>query len=70
VDDSPEKHQRSYGNLIRVSAYTGAATDSELPVLLQYLDRLRAMDIVRAVEKRHWAVSVAGRGEVNEDQCA
>lgn len=70
VDDSAEKHRRSYGNLIRVSAYMGADADAELPMLLPYLDRLRTVENVRAVEKRDWRSGAGNKGETHEDQCA
>lgn len=54
VDDSPEKWSRSYGNLVRVHPYRGETTDQELPLLARYLDRLRDVENVRAVEKRYW----------------
>jgi len=54
VDDSPEKWSRSYGNLVRVHPYGGETTDQELPLLARYLERLRDVENVRAVEKRYW----------------
>ena len=68
VDDSPEKHLRGYGNLVRVSPYTGAETDSGLPVLLQYLSQLRTVENVRVVEKRHWRAGVTNGGKQHENQ--
>jgi RNA polymerase II subunit A small phosphatase-like protein len=62
VDDSPEKHRRSYGNLVRVAPYYGRETDDELPALQAYLERLRAVENVRAVEKRGWRSTVQGTG--------
>lgn len=54
VDDSPEKHVRSYGNLVPVRPYLGDPDDAELPALLRYLHTLAAVPDVRSVEKRLW----------------
>jgi RNA polymerase II subunit A small phosphatase-like protein len=54
VDDSPEKHQRNYGNLISVSEYQGQPGDDELPALLKYLEALGRVENVRSVDKRQW----------------
>jgi RNA polymerase II subunit A small phosphatase-like protein len=54
VDDSPEKHVRNYGNLVRVTPFEGDPADDELLVLLPYLHRLAAEPSVRRVEKRGW----------------
>lgn len=54
VDDSPYKWSRSYGNLVRVHPYGGETTDQELPLLARYLERLRDVENIRAVEKRYW----------------
>lgn len=54
VDDSPEKHQRNYGNLIRVKSFEGDPDDSELRLLMRYLDEIKDVPNVRAVEKRNW----------------
>jgi carboxy-terminal domain RNA polymerase II polypeptide A small phosphatase len=54
VDDSPEKHLRNYGNLIRVSPFEGDLADGELPTLASYLESLKDHDNYRAIEKRGW----------------
>ncbi len=54
IDDSPEKHSRNYGNLIRIRPYEGADSDSELRDLLPFLDWIRTCDDVRKIEKRTW----------------
>ena len=54
LDDSPQKWQQSYGNLILVKPYVGAEDDQELPRLLVYLETLRRAENVRAVDKRGW----------------
>ncbi len=38
VDDTPQKWERSYGNLVRVNPFEGEETDDELKYLLLYLD--------------------------------
>jgi Dullard-like phosphatase family protein len=59
VDDSPEKLKRNYGNLVRVKPFTGALEDTELNVLLAFLERLTAVDDVRKIEKRNWKGSMS-----------
>lgn len=53
VDDTPRKYERSYGNLVRVSMFEGEP-DDELLALMAYLEELRQVEDVRAVEKRAW----------------
>ena len=54
IDDTANKHERNYGNLVRVSPFEGQPEDNELPYLLQYLDVLADVDNVRVVDKRGW----------------
>ena len=54
VDDTPEKWEQSYGNLIRVTPFEGDTADDELVHLLRYLDTLRHEENIRTVEKRNW----------------
>jgi len=54
VDDTPQKWERSYGNLVRLSPFEGEETDEELKYLLLYLDQLRYEENIRSVEKRFW----------------
>lgn len=54
IDDSPEKIQRNYGNLIRISPYLGDADDDELKLLLPFLERLIDVEDVRKIQKRNW----------------
>lgn len=61
VDDSPEKHGRNYGNLVRVRPFVGDMADNELPLLLPYLERLREVENIRTIEKRQWRVEVASQ---------
>ena len=65
VDDTPQKWEQSYGNLVRVSPFEGDPTDDELPHLLTYLKSLRDMENVRAVEKRGWKRNVRPPGIKN-----
>lgn len=53
VDDSPEKLQRNYGNLVRVPAFLGGEDDI-LPSLAHYLKSLAGETDVRKLEKRRW----------------
>ena len=54
VDDSPEKHTRNYGNLVRVAPFLGDPNDDELMHLAMYLKQLASVSDVRRVEKRRW----------------
>jgi RNA polymerase II subunit A small phosphatase-like protein len=54
VDDTPQKWDLSYGNLVRVNPFEGEETDDELKYLLLYLDQLRYEENIRSVEKRFW----------------
>jgi hypothetical protein len=54
VDDTPQKWEPSYGNLVRVNPFEGEETDDELKSLLLYLDKLRYEENICRVEKRFW----------------
>jgi len=54
IDDTAEKYERNYGNLVRVSPFEGQPEDNELVYLVRYLDMLADVDNVRVVEKRGW----------------
>lgn len=54
VDDSPEKHTRNYGNLVRVAPFMGDSNDDELAHLAIYLEQLATAPDVRRIEKRAW----------------
>jgi TFIIF-interacting CTD phosphatase-like protein len=54
IDDSPEKWELSYGNLIRVRPFEGDPDDDELQKLTGYLDMLKDGENVRTIEKRGW----------------
>lgn len=58
VDDTPQKWEQSYGNLVRVSPFEGDPSDEELSLLLRYLDVLRHEPNVRQIEKRNWRRNV------------
>lgn len=60
VDDSPEKHRQNYGNLVRVTPWTGNEADRELHQLRAWLLEVRAVENVRRIEKRGWQRSIAG----------
>ena len=61
VDDTPFKYRRSYGNLVRVSEFTGDPADTELQWLADYLPTLADVANIRAVEKRGWRNALEGR---------
>jgi carboxy-terminal domain RNA polymerase II polypeptide A small phosphatase len=54
IDDSPEKHARNFGNLLRVTPWTGDQDDTELQDVARYLQWLDQQPSVRSVEKRGW----------------
>ena len=54
VDDTPQKLERNYGNLVRVTEWLGETQDRELLLLTQYLRDLKDVANVRSVEKRGW----------------
>lgn len=54
VDDTPKKLERHYGNLVRVRAFEGDPSDTELFGLIDYLPTLASVPNVRRVEKRFW----------------
>lgn len=54
VDDTPSKHRRNYGNLVKVKEYTGDQQDDELIILASYLKQLVKEPNIRKVEKRFW----------------
>jgi RNA polymerase II subunit A small phosphatase-like protein len=53
VDDSPEKLQRHYGNLVRAKPFRGKA-DDELLGLMRYLTLIQDEENIRTLEKRWW----------------
>jgi RNA polymerase II subunit A small phosphatase-like protein len=55
VDDTPQKLERNYGNLVVVPEFTGDFADRELPGLARYLLSLaESEEDFRNVEKRRW----------------
>lgn len=54
VDDTPQKLEKNYGNLVRVSEWVGDRTDKELLWLREYLAELDKVENIRTVEKRGW----------------
>ena len=54
IDDSPEKHQRNFGNLLRVRPWTGEQEETELLGVAEYLNCLFPQTIQTSVEKRGW----------------
>jgi TFIIF-interacting CTD phosphatase-like protein len=59
IDDTPKKWEKSYGNLVRVRPFVGDEADRELVYLLEYLDLLKIMPNIRAIEKRGWQERIA-----------
>ena len=54
IDDTAKKHERNYGNLVRVRPFEGQLDDDELLHLARYLETLAGVDDIRVVEKRGW----------------
>jgi carboxy-terminal domain RNA polymerase II polypeptide A small phosphatase len=67
IDDSPEKHSRNYGNLVRVNPWQGEEDDTELRELPSYLAWLARHSSVRTVEKRGWLHQARWREEMREE---
>lgn len=63
VDDSPEKHRRNYGNLLRVRPWSGDRDDTELDDVRNFLRWLDQQPTVRQIEKRGWRSRQFWRGE-------
>jgi carboxy-terminal domain RNA polymerase II polypeptide A small phosphatase len=57
IDDTPRKAIHNYGNAIYPSEFKGDKNDNELLLLSEYLNTLKDVDNVRAIEKRFWKSS-------------
>jgi TFIIF-interacting CTD phosphatase-like protein len=55
VDDSPEKHIRNYGNLLRVEPWFGELGDEHLAHLAEYVSWIAEHNDVRRIDKRGWS---------------
>lgn len=53
VDDTPEKGRDNFGNIIYISEFKGVP-DNELRKLSTYLQKIKTVENVRAIEKRGW----------------
>lgn len=62
VDDSPEKHTRNFGNLVRVHPFEGDPHDRELILLARYLMEISDQPNFRSIEKRGWRRQVSREG--------
>lgn len=56
VDDTRQKLERNYGNLVLVQEFTGDPDDRELVRLADYLVAIAGTADLRAIEKRSWRV--------------
>lgn len=54
VDNTPQKLERNYGNLVKVSSWNGCPADQELKHLARYLAWLAEQPNFRVLEKRGW----------------
>lgn len=61
VDDSPEKLAKNYGNGVIVVPFDGSREDTELDLLVRYLEWLGPAEDVRRIEKRNWQRRVLER---------
>ena len=57
IDDTPAKYERHYGNLIKVSEFTGDPADRELSLLSTYLKTIANKPNMRRLEKRDWRLT-------------
>lgn len=60
VDDTPDKLARHYGNAVYVSLFEGSEEDTELRLLLSYLESVRQVANYRTIEKRGWRSRALG----------
>jgi len=54
LEDKPENLCRHYGNVIRITPFTGDQADEELKRLMPFLLELKHAENVRRIEKRGW----------------
>jgi TFIIF-interacting CTD phosphatase-like protein len=59
VDDTPQKWELSYGNLVPIKPFEGDMRDDELRHLISYLDQIKNEPNIRNIEKRFWRQSVS-----------
>lgn len=64
VDDSPEKHVRNYGNLVRIDPFGGEPNDCELFRLIPYLESIRSIRHFRFLDKRSWRDSATSSNNI------
>jgi RNA polymerase II subunit A small phosphatase-like protein len=64
IDDSAEKLERHYGNLLTVTPFFGDAHDTELRDLVPYLAQLRSAENIRSIEKRNWRIALSPQASV------
>jgi RNA polymerase II subunit A small phosphatase-like protein len=58
VDDTAQKHEQNYGNLISVKEFAGDPNDNELLLLENYLEKIAGAPNIRRLEKRYWRTEV------------
>ena len=57
IDDKPE-YIDSYGNVIKIEAFYGDDSDSELLNMIKYLDLIKDEENYRVIEKRNWIYKI------------
>jgi len=60
VDDTPSVWKLSYGNLVKVDKFEGDPADDTLNDLPRFLDLIKEVPNIRAVEKRNWRSRIKG----------
>ena len=58
VDDIPETFKYNYGSAILVKKYQGEDNDTELFLLLKYLEMISSEANLRTIDKRHWKYKI------------
>lgn len=67
IEDKPETFARNYGNVIRVSPFSGTP-DRELDDLTDYLLSIATHPNYRALEKRHWKADLRRARYYQDDE--
>lgn len=57
IDDSPHKVLDNYGNALIIKEYLGDQKDREILLLMNYLQKIKAVENLRLVNKRNWQIS-------------
>ncbi|MCP4291016.1 MAG: HAD family hydrolase [bacterium] len=58
VDNTPQKLESNFGNIVAVRDFEGSQSDNELVVLAKYLVKIVDTPNFRAIEKRGWREAI------------